>query len=179
VLLQGPSGLSAHDAYTGRELWKHGEDCAGISSSTVIGETVFVPSGGLTALRHDGDGKPPAVLWKQNKLGATACSPIVHDDRVYTINRTILVCGDAKTGDVLWQLRLASGQYWATPILTGDYLYVISYEGQAQVVKLPRGADKPEVVGKSSFGEQILGTPAVADGAMFVRSDGHLWKISR
>ena len=179
VLLQGPAGLSAHDAYTGRELWKHGEECAGISSTTVIGETMFVPGAGLTALRSEGDGKPPAVLWRQSKLGATACSPVVHDGKVYTINRTILVCGDAKTGDVLWQLRLASGQYWATPIVTGDHLYVISYEGQAQVVKLPRGDAKPEVVGKSSFGQQILGTPAVADSAMFVRSDTHLWKIAR
>jgi outer membrane protein assembly factor BamB len=179
VLLQGPSGLSAHDAYTGRELWKHGEECAGISSTTVVGETLFVPGAGLMALRPNGEGKPPEVLWRQNKLGATACSPVIHDGKVYTINRTILVCGDAATGDVLWQLRLDNGQYWATPILTEDHLYVISYDGQAQVVKLPRGDAKAEIVGKSNFGEQILGTPAVANGAMFVRSDAQLWKIAK
>jgi outer membrane protein assembly factor BamB len=177
VLLQGPAGLSAHDAYTGRELWKHAEECAGIASTTIVGETLFVPCGGLTALRPESDGKPPQVLWRQNRLSPTACSPVIHDGKVYTINRTVLVCGDAKTGDVLWQTRLASGQYWATPIIAGEHLYAISYEGQAQVVKLPKGDGTAEIVGRSNFGEQILGTPAVADGAMFVRSDRHLWKI--
>jgi outer membrane protein assembly factor BamB len=179
VLLQGPAGLSAHDAYSGRELWKHAEECSGIPSTTVVGETLFVPAGdsGLLALRPEANGKTPEVLWRQNRLSPTACSPVIHDGKVYTVNRTFLVCGDAKTGDVLWQLRLAGGQYWATPIVTNEHLYIISYEGQAQVVRLPKGNAKPEIVGRSNFGEQILGTPAVADGAMFVRSDRHLWKI--
>ena len=104
-----------------------------------------------------------------------ASSPLAHDGRVYTINRSgVLNCGDAATGDVLWQLRL-KGQIWGSPALVGDRLYVVSRDGLGQVVQL--GA-KPEVIGEGAIGEEVLSSPAVADGALYVRGTQHLWKIA-
>ena len=37
---------------------------------------------------------------------------------------------------------------------------------------------KGEVVSRLELGEPILGTPALAGGAFYVRSDKHLWKFS-
>jgi hypothetical protein len=39
--------------------------------------------------------------------------------------------------------------------------------------------EKGEVVASHDFKEQILGTPAISNGALFVRSDRHLWKIGK
>jgi hypothetical protein len=34
------------------------------------------------------------------------------------------------------------------------------------------------ISGTIELGETILGTPAIANDSIYVRSDGHLWKIS-
>jgi outer membrane protein assembly factor BamB len=101
---------------------------------------------------------------------------VIDRGRVYAINGTgVLLCGDAATGDVKWKLRL-KGQFWATPVVAGDYLYTFNQEGLAQVVRL--GDDGGEIAARGEFGEPIFGTPAAADGAIYVRTDGQLWKIA-
>ena len=76
---------------------------------------------------------------------------------------------------MLWQLRL-KGTFWATPVLVGDYLYCINDAGLAQVVEL--GDERAKVVATNDFGEAVLSSPAVVDGALYVRSDESLWKIA-
>ena len=66
--------------------------------------------------------------------------------------------------------------YSATPITAGGLIYTINEEGYFAVVK--PGETKGEIVGEGQFGETILCTPAIADGALYVRSDGHLWKVA-
>jgi len=47
-----------------------------------------------------------------------------------------LNCLDVKTGKPIWNMRLAGGQYWATPVAIDNHLYVINYDGKVQVVKI-------------------------------------------
>jgi outer membrane protein assembly factor BamB len=86
----------------------------------------------------------------------------------------ILVCGDAADGHMLWQLRL-KGPIWATPVLAGNRLYVVSHDGLVQVVDVQGTEGK--LIGSSQIDEGILATPAVADGALYFRSNRHLWKV--
>ena len=39
-------------------------------------------------------------------------------------------------------------------------------------------AHRGEIVGTGQFDEAIQSSPAIADGALYVRSDQHLWKIA-
>jgi hypothetical protein len=94
---------------------------------------------------------------------------------LYVLNSAgVLKCGSLAEGQVLWELRL-KGKFWATPILCGDQLLCVNSDGLIQVVGL---GEKPKVDTTFEFGESIQGTPAIAEGAMFVRSDAHLWKFS-
>lgn len=86
----------------------------------------------------------------------------------------ILVCCDAEQGKMLWQLRL-KGPNWSTPVLAGGHLYVVNYEGQVQVVTL---GNEGKLVATSRIDNGILASPAVADGAIYLRSNAHLWKIA-
>ena len=177
VLLQSPSGLTANNAYTGAELWRYKKNCSGIPSPVVVGSDVYLASDGITLLRKAAKSRSPKVVWKSSQLRPIGPSAVVYKGRVYSVNRTILVCGDGASGKVLWKTRLAGGRYWSTPVIAGDHLYVINADGKMDVVKLT--GEKPgQIVNTSTFGETILGTPAVAGGAMFVRSDKHLWKVS-
>ena len=175
VLLQSRDGLTAHDPRSGEESWRWDEECGATPSSLFADGILYTPMGGLTALRFSDDSTSPEILWDSIRMRPGASSLIVYDGRVYAMSGAILKCADAATGELQWQLRL-KGRHWATPVVAGDHMYCINYDGEARVVKLS-GA-KGEIVGESNFGELIHASPAIAGNAMYVRSDKHLWKIA-
>jgi outer membrane protein assembly factor BamB len=177
VLLQSPSGLSGHDAQSGRLLWRYEKPCEAISSPLVVGDTAYVPSQGLVALRP-GAGETPEVLWNASRLATSNASPVVHDQRVYVLNRAgALTCANTSNGEIAWRLRI-KGTYWATPVLADETLYCFNQQGLGTVV---RCGERGEIVSQNEFtgGEEIFASPAVFDDALFVRTDGHLWKIKQ
>ena len=181
ALLQSSAGIEAVAPRTGETLWKFGDGASTIPSSVVTADSLLVPSNGLTALRLaekiDADAKSPEVLWNDNRLGPGTSSPIVVNGVVFVINRAgVLQAADVSTGSILWKLRL-KGPFSATPVAAGRHLIFFNEDGAAQVVDIS-GAEG-EIVGENSVGETILSTPAIADNEMFVRSDGHLWKIAK
>ncbi|HEY4310583.1 MAG TPA: PQQ-binding-like beta-propeller repeat protein [Pirellulales bacterium] len=176
VLLQSPTRFTAHNPHTGEQVWSYEVACSSIPSPVAEGNTIYVPSGGLTALRYQPASKAAEVIWATNSLSPGNASPVVDNGRVYTINGAgVLLCGDATTGESKWKLRL-KGQFWATPVVAGDYMYIFNQDGLAQVVQL--NDQSGEIVSRGDFGEPIFGTPVIADGALYVRTDSHLWKIA-
>lgn len=176
LVLQSGSGLAAHEPATGRRLWTYDERCSGIPSLTADGGALFVPSRGLTALRPGATGETPEVLWQSNRLRPGTASPVAYQGRVYALNGAgVLTCADAATGDRLWALRL-KGPFSATPVVADGRLYCANEEGLVQVVELE--GDEGKIVGTSKLDEMILATPSVAHGALYFRSDAHLWKIA-
>jgi outer membrane protein assembly factor BamB len=176
VLLQSADKLSAHDPTTGEQLWSYASNTEGITSSMAADDRVYVPTAGsgLRALQLSAR-LSPRVIWTQNKLNYGAASPVLYDGKVYTINRAaVLNCGRASDGEVLWQLRL-KGAFWSTPLAAGGHLYAASQEGDVQVVRLDE--KKGEVVSTNVMGEPLLASPAVVDGALYYRTEKHLWKI--
>lgn len=175
VLLKSGDGLEAFDLQSGTRSWKYDGPADSIASLVAVNDRLYLPGDGLSCLQRKGGGEPPELQWASARVNADAASPVVDADRVYTINGAgVLTCADAAQGQVLWQLRL-QGNFWATPVLANGHLYCVNEAGLAQVVRLaPRG----ELVATSDFGETIQASPAVVDGALYVRSDRSLWKIA-
>ncbi len=174
VVLQSTTKVTGHDPRYGHQLWEYSADSGAIPSTTVAGGVLYIPAKGLTAMRI-GDSSKPEVLWSSERLRLSTPCAVVHDGRAHVLNGNILKCAGTDNGKVLWQLRL-KGPFSSTPVLAGDHLYCFSESGLGQVVWL--GGEKGEVVATSDLGETVLCTPAVGAGALFVRSDGHLWKIA-
>lgn len=173
VLVQSPGRLTAYDPSSGKLVWEHTVGCAVIPSVVANGKTVYLPAAGLTALAMSGE--KPEVAWQESKLSPSNSSPIVVGQHVYTINSApALSCADATSGQVLWRARL-TGPFWATPLIAGGKLYCVSDKGLAQVADLTA---KGKVLSQFDFAEPILASPAASDGAIYFRSDGHLWKVS-
>jgi outer membrane protein assembly factor BamB len=175
VLLQSRSRLTALEPHSGRKLWDYEGDCHTMATGTVGDGCIYLAADGLCALRSDPAGRGVKLVWHEKRLHPAACSPIVQAGKIYVIKPPgILVCADAATGQTTWQLRL-EGQMWATPVLAGDRLYAVNYAGLVQVVKL---GDKGKLLGTAQIDKEILACPAVADGAIYFRSNTHLWKIA-
>ncbi len=179
VLLQSADRLTAHEPATGNELWSYASNTDGITSSVVARNAIYLPTAGagIRALELSAEAQTPRVLWTQNKLNFGSASPVLFGDKIYTINRAgVLNCGRASNGEVLWQLRL-KGAFWSTPIAASGRLYAANDAGEVQVVRLDD--KKGEVVSTNALGEPLLASPAAADGALYYRSEKHLWKIAK
>lgn len=175
VLLQGPSGLTAIDSMTGEQVWKYDVSCSTTPSVAVSDDHIFIPANGLTVLKLSPDASVPSLAWDSSQLSPSPASPVVVGENVYTMNNSgVLSCGEIATGKRLWQVRIG-GRHWSTPVVAGDRMYCINSDGEAKVVQL---GDKGKVISSNEFSEDIKGTPALSEGALYVRSDSYLWKIA-
>jgi len=176
VGLQSGEGFTAIDADTGRILWAYTDGAATIPSSVVFGQTVYLPSHGVTALKLRAPGEMPEQIWRSGQLRPDTASPIVFQNQVLVINAAgVLTSGSLQNGSRLWQLRL-QGPFSASPVAGGSHLYCINESGLIQIVDLQ--TEEGRVVGSFDLDETILSTPAMAHGALYVRSDRHLWKLN-
>ena len=176
VLLQSSAGLSGVHAATGRVAWSYDDGASTIPSSLVVAGVVYVPSHGLTALRPVPQSESPEFLWRESRLGPSVGSPLALGGRLYTANRVgVVSCADAKTGKLIWRLRL-TGPFSSSPIAAGGHLYFFNEKGLAHIVK--PGDQEGELIFKYDFAETLLATPAISRGALYLRSDAHLWKIA-
>lgn len=176
VLLQNAAGLTGHDPDSGDELWRVDIECDKIASPAVATNAVFIAAEGITALTVANKQDEPVRLWGSGQLSTGSSSPVVHDGKVYTVNRSsVLACSDANTGKTAWKVRLGIKQQWATPVLAGSHIYCIDNEGETAIVEI--GGNEGKLVGTCKIEEPIQASLAVADGAIFIRSDRHLWKI--
>ncbi len=177
VVLQSGESLAAYAADSGALLWDVPLDCSGIPSVSGGAGVLYVPSkNGISAVATAVDFPGDRRLWTEAKLQAGNPSPIVTNDSLLVVNRAgVLTCASLVDGSSNWKKRLG-GRYWATPVVAGDVLYAVTDSGEAVVFDLKN----EEIIDKYSFGndEEVLGSPAIAGGALFVRSHHHLWKIA-
>ena len=176
VVLQSADGVSLHDPVSGSPLWHRKHSCASIASAVVEGGRLFVPGDNITMFSiQDGLSDADAPIWSSAPLRPSSPSPVIVDNRVYVIGSAgVLVCGNADTGKVEWRRRLG-GQFWATPVAVGNHLICINSEGTAFVVD--RHGDG-KILAENKFSAEMLGSPAIANNALFARSHKKLWKIA-
>ncbi len=177
VLVHSASDFQAIDAVTGEAKWMVEARGALIPSPAVQDKSVFLASAGLTRIDLDADASTPAKVWTKQKLSTGSASPIVSGSHLYVIHsNNILTCGDTDEGEVLWQARLKGTKIWATPLMIGKYVYVVNDAGLTQVVDVSR----PEgvVVSENDLAEEMLGSPAYANGALYLRGVTHVFKVA-
>ncbi|MFL2479138.1 MAG: PQQ-binding-like beta-propeller repeat protein [Verrucomicrobiales bacterium] len=179
VAIQGSEGVTAIEASSGKILWSYGEGASTIPSSVASkdGSTLFIPSNGMTALKPRNDNNTPEILWQEPQLRPGTASPIIVDDKIFIINRAgVLNAAKKETGERLWRLRL-EGPFSGSPVASKGHIYIASErKGLLQSVDL--SGKEGKITGTIELGETILGTPAIANDSLYVRSDHHLWKIS-
>jgi outer membrane protein assembly factor BamB len=174
VVIQSPKGVELLEPSSGATIWSAEMVCDAIASSTPYEGRLYVPAKTLAAFdlaQTEPSAEEPA--WTARQLKPTSASPVLRDGKIYAINRGgVLNCYDLAEEKIDWTTRL-KGTVWATPLLGPEHLYCFNAKGDALVVDL-RG----EIVAEINMVEEILASPAVSGGAMFVRSHSTLWKIA-
>jgi outer membrane protein assembly factor BamB len=174
VVFQGAAVLTAFDAETGRFSWEFKAKGQQIPSPVLNKQNILCPGRELLCIRPPVAGETPEVLWKTNKLQTGYGTHLVYEDRVYAVNdANVLNCADAADGKSLWQQRL-QGPFDASAVGADGKIYLVNNEGTTFVVQTGK---EPKVLAKNELKDTILATPAIADGAIFLRSDKYLYCI--
>jgi outer membrane protein assembly factor BamB len=181
IVVVGSGAITALDAADGREIWRVrcARDAVGPQPVFAHG-LVFVSAGylrtDLFAIRPDGAGDVTNthVAWRVSKGAPLTPALVAVGTELFAVNDAgIATCWDAATGRMHWQERLP-GNYSAAPIAAGGRIVFINEDGLATVVKAAR---EFAVLATNPLGEMTLASPAVSDGALFVRTLGHVWRI--
>ena len=127
------------------------------------------------------DGAPANafVAWQQPKASGYTPSALVHDGRVYLVHDTgIMGVYASDTGRELFKARLGGvgHTFSASPVAAGNHLYFLDEDGTAIVIE---GADTYKEVAQNALNEMSLASPAVADGALFIRTEKRLYRIGK
>ena len=180
VLLQSKTGIDLVDIKDGKVLDHVEGDGSSISSSAVVGDTIYAPVNGTSAFKFSADGKLDQQ-WNTPRMRPASMSVIVADGKLFSLNKTgVLTTYNAADGKEISAARAIKGSNWATPVLVNGYLYSFTQNGEAYVIKLPEDASgEAKVVSKYEFTDEVfLGSPAVSKNALYFRSNNALWKMS-
>jgi outer membrane protein assembly factor BamB len=129
---------------------------------------------GIVALRPATAEHGTELVWHHPR-GVPECpSPLWLDGRIHMVmNGGTLTCLDAKTGKELYQGRLeARGPYYASLVGGDGKVYAASARGEVTVLA---GGDELKVLSRVELGERLMATPALADGAVYVRTETRLF----
>ena len=179
VAIQGSEGITCVSAKSGTVQWSYNEGASTIPSSVTSADSaiLYVPSNGITAIKPRKDNNTPEIVWQQSQLRPGTSSPIIVGENIYVINRAgVLNAAKKDTGERLWRLRL-EGPFSGSPVSSNGHIYVAS-ERKGVFQSIDINGKEGILRGSIELGETILGTPAIANNSIFIRSDGHLWKIS-
>ena len=188
VIVNGFKHIGGYDFATGKELWKlsGGGDIPIPTPILGDGLVYFSSSHGgqapLFAVKLDATGdislsgeatSNEYVAWSYSRTGAYMPTPVLYGDHFYVCrDNGILSCYDAKTGERLYQERLGSGVAMTASSVAGDgKLYFTGEMGDVYVVK---AGPEFELLSKSPLGEVILATPAISEGVLYFRNQGHV-----
>ncbi len=183
IISPGSGAVSALDPADGHELWRvrYGGGYSVVPRPVFAHGLVFIATGfnraDLLAIRPDGAGDvtDTHVAWKTTKGAPLTPSVLVIGDELYAVNDAgIASCWDAKNGTVHWQERI-DGNYSASPITAGDRIYFQNETGTGTVVKVGKKFVK---LATNNLEARTLASYAVAENALFIRTEGHLYRIA-
>ncbi|HOW65691.1 MAG TPA: PQQ-binding-like beta-propeller repeat protein [Candidatus Paceibacterota bacterium] len=165
----------------GTEIWRAQALYGEVTPSPIYsGGMIFTVMEGeaLCAIRPDGSGDVTKthIAWKAEDGLPDICSPLADGQRIYLLtSHGTLTCYELTSGKKLWEHELDLTLN-ASPSLVGDRLWLFSVEGQVIQVA---AANEFKELGRFAMGEEVLASPAFAEGRAFIRTKNHLFCIAK
>jgi outer membrane protein assembly factor BamB len=199
--------VRSYDPATGKQLWELGGLSGQIKASPAAGpDLLYVGSGGLGSFGGGfggpggGGGRPlfavkagaagditlkageeanDGVAWKLAKAGPSTASPLLVEGCLYVLEDRggLVSCYDAGTGRQLYKERLpGAGGFMASPWACAGKVFCLDDGGTTHII---RAGAKFELLGQNSLAETCWASPAMAGGALFLRTVDHLYCIKQ
>lgn len=183
MLVWGGQVLDAYDPATGKQLWS----LAGLSGNRVIPNpvtangTIYAIQGmrqALLAVRPGGDGQRPRedIAWKFDQGTSDSPSPVVVGDLLFMVaNDGIARCLDARDGHLHWKERL-KGEFRSSPLAADGRVYFTSTQGHTTVLA---ASEQYKKLAENDLPDEVIASPAVSDGRIFLRGRKALYCLGK
>jgi outer membrane protein assembly factor BamB len=183
LILNGSGAVYGFDPNDGKELWQVLAITGHISSTPIIRDGIVYVSNASMGGKHAmavrpggaGDVTKTHIVWKQEKAGASQCSPLLLGERFLWFSGMGSVVS-AKDGSTLQQERLEGvTNLYSSPIAAGDTIVLFTRKGTAYVMQ----AKDLKVLAENDLGDAsgINASPALSNGQLFIRSNRYLYCI--
>jgi len=130
----------------------------------------------LVAVRPGSADVAPRLIYEMKTAIPYVPTPLSRDGMLFLWSDNGLVtCHRAVTGERVWQIKIPDS-FYGSPVWINRHLYCMSKTGNLYVLAV---SEKPEIVATIPLGEPSFATPAVAGGALFLRTESHLLAIGK
>ena len=180
LISPGANWLYSYNPRNGKENWKVDYEVLGFSNVArpVSGDgmiylaTCFMRSQ-MLGISVEAD---PEIVWRYKKGVPNTPSPLLSNGLLYFVGDSggLVTCLDAKSGNLVWSERIASGKYWSSPFIANGKIYFHNEDGVTTVIEDGR---KFKIISQNKLDAKLMSSAAVSDGAIFLRSDLALYKI--
>jgi outer membrane protein assembly factor BamB len=188
LAVNGHSGVRAYDPKTGKELWFcksfNGRGEPTVTPGFGLLFTVNGLAGDIYAIKTGGDGDVTKshMAWHTPRKGARDTPSPILVDRFLTVMdmKGVATCYDAITGKELWKDRVG-GNFSASPIASGGYIYFLSEAGETVVMKPGSTMDivARNVLSSAADDELFRASLTPCDGQVLIRSNQVLYCIGK
>jgi outer membrane protein assembly factor BamB len=175
-----PGHVAGLDPTTGEVRWR--VPFEGITYGVSISDVVYAGGvllasnywSGSKAIRLDGRGLNPKVVWEGKRLSLLMSTPLVRGEYVYALDRFRgLKCVHLPTGEVKWEgahVTPRGTNPHASLVWVGeDRALILNTPGELLLAGLtPKGC---KLLGKAPVIGRTWAHPGFADGCVFVRND--------
>lgn len=188
VITPATEQLKSYDLETGDVVWETaGLTMNAIPSPVVIDNLAILMSGfrgnslkavDLTKAKGDITGTD-AIVWTYERDTPYVPSPLLYDGLLYMLksNSGILTVFDAKSGQTHYGPQRIEGlaEVFSSPVGAAGRVYITDRTGATVVLK---HGTTYEVLASNHIDDGVDASPAVADGAIYLRSHHYLYCIS-
>lgn len=196
LLTHGADFIIAHDLKDGHEVWR----CGGlnrrndpslrydptlrfVASPVAVPGMIIAPSAKghpILAIKGDGQGDITDVAdkhyWTYKKTPDVP-SPVIVGDLAYLCmengNLTVL---EAQSGKEVYTQATHRMRHRASPVYGDGKLYLTARDGKVHVIQTGR---EFKVLAVNDLGEDQSSSPAISNGAIYMRTFQHLWAIRK
>ncbi|MCR9246916.1 MAG: PQQ-binding-like beta-propeller repeat protein [bacterium] len=182
LLASSTHGLTAIEPATGKLRWQAnpGFKMRFIAAPARSGNRLLVNTGSgksgkecvVFDLGEDATSEPEVAYRPRRGLPYVPSAIALNGRFHWFTDSGFAVCIDAATGDELWRERTAS-RFFSSPVTNGKHLWVGDRDGNL----LAFSPQTFEQLGGLDLGSPIFATPALARGAMFVRTETELVRL--
>ncbi|MDD3586134.1 MAG: PQQ-binding-like beta-propeller repeat protein [Thermoguttaceae bacterium] len=184
LLSEASRAAYAYEPDTGREIWRFEFPCQAqtctmrprLWKDRVIVNSCFQKAVMFAIdMRSKGLVREDQIYWENGQNIAACPTPVVAGDYLYGPDgKGTIYCISLETGKTVWKKRIG-GNHWASPLHGDGKVFFFDDKGKTTIV----AADPKEcrVLESNRLDSGCMGTPAVADGAMIIRTKTSLYRV--
>jgi outer membrane protein assembly factor BamB len=183
MILSGSKSVTSYDPRDGSLHWSiDGPTEQFVASMVYDGRLLFMtcgyPEHHVLAIRPDGHGDvtDTHIAWRATKGASYVPSPVACGGYFLVISDDgIASCFESASGNRVWMERLGT-HYSSSLVTAGGLVYFLD---EAGITKVVRPGPSLDIVAENALDEECYASPAISEGRIYVRTQGHLVAIGQ